>query len=1811
MEVRILPKPPARALTLLLVIGLILWMAAASRTNAPPALLTVREFSPQGEVGASSPTIKIVFSSEVAKSLDIGRALSEDDLPLSISPRLRGIGKWEDALTFIYQPTANYLAEATRYEVSVSQSLKDLNGTPLSGQTAFSFNTPPPAFLSARQTSFNLGEEFLEFSLSFNMPVSPATLEGFLSVRDADGRDVPYFLRDQRPSRSLSLRTALRCAPPMTFSVKEGMPAANGSLGLPETVSFDVGIELSMRVLNSYMSDSGYSEPKIIVETSVPVNIERAAAFIEISPDIDFRVEPRWGNSIAIIGGFKPREIVTVKILKGMPAMDSNHTTITELWERAFIVPDLNPKLEFTSPGYFMSSANDEMLIPISSVNIEAVRVTVLRVYDNNVAFAARGGWPYYPDDLSERIFLDEFDVSANPNEKYEFSLDLKKILDGRTGLFDVRVSQVGGWWNEISRVVNVTDIAGGAKISDRGALIWTNSILTGKRLSGVRVGVYSGSHQLVASGVTDEEGVCVIKRDTPWDVNLEPMMAMLELGSDVSILHLNDNIWKIGDASYAGRPYPSGEYQGMCFTPRGVYRPGETVPVDVIIRNADLSAEKPFPVQIMVRASSGREWSKSAVTLSEMGMASSEVRLSDASPTGAWTVDVLIPGDGTPVAHTSFLVEDFSPPKILVAVSADKQEIRRGEGVTLDLFAEYLFGAPGANLNYEISATFIPREYSHPKWSGYRFSDSRISYSQRSGTEATGVLSADGYASADLPKIEDAPSSILDVTYLAGVMEDGGRWVYKSVTLPYYPRDSLLGIQLPEAWGTPSVPFPFSIAAIDTSGQPVDPKNARVTINRVKSYSIITTVDGVRRGEIRYEYTPIDGYENLSISFKDGVYSSSAALNGGHYQIVVEDPSSGAAAAIKFYVRDPYWSYSDAEATLPESLNIRLDKDVYAVGDVATARVSGSFAGSALLTVETDSVLRRETRESGENENVFTFEVTEEMMPNAWVTAHRVRAAVSEDVWSSHRAFGAVPLTVDCSDLALDVETSEPERIEPSARNDFSIRLKDGQGRAARGEAVVMLVDDAVLSLTQYRTPDFLYEYTRRRMLTVRAYDIYEALMPLYLKRPVLLAPGGGDALLSILDASLSPVKAERFKILTEVKRITTDHNGEAAFSFDVPEFSGRARLMAVAVGARSFGASEKFLTIARDVVSDVTLPRALAPGDTFDAQIQLFNRSGASLDVRVELEMTGPLSILGAGGDAGGAEKKLSLDLALPPEDSLHATPLRMRADDESGVASVTLVTTYGGREQRQTTELAVRPPYPRITATGTLRVRPGETAPVELPAGWFPGTRRASVAMSGMPEIGLADAARFLLHYPYSCLEQTVSAGWLFLSLPELVAKIDPNLAARERMSGQLSRCLLRIQSMQVQGGGFSLWPMSAVDDWSSVYAAHFLTALDRKGCPVPSEPLRAALVYLRGLNASPMENESKWQFRHGLALRAYASYVLADNGEPPLAWMSFLRDNIAEMPPYGRFLLAAAYARGGLRDVARSMAAEYAPPLIPKSESEIEQPNYDSQLRTKALQLLAWNAIDPTSASAAAAAAELIRSLNGSLYYTTQETGFAVLSLSEFFSYNNEEGKAELELMDADGSIIATAIGEESVNVTIGDGTGKLSVRNRGDGAGFASWSVAGVPLDKPATENIGVEASVEYTDSSGTPIHANARISRGEKLAGKIKLRPTAGILKNIVVSVPLAGGLEIESPGFTGTEPNVNQDEHNQYVNARAEIRDDRLLLFVDEVNREFAWNFIARAVTSGTFTLPPIAADGMYSPGIRSIGETSRVIIH
>ena len=525
-------------------------------------------------------------------------------------------------------------------------------------------------------------------------------------------------------------------------------------------------------------------------------------------------------------------------------------------------------------------------------------------------------------------------------------------------------------------------------------------------------------------------------------------------------------------------------------------------------------------------------------------------------------------------------------------------------------------------------------------------------------------------------------------------------------------------------------------------------------------------------------------------------------------------------------------------------------------------------------------------------------------MAPNAWITAQVIEKGKAEE---RSRAYGAGPFYIDNRDNNLELAIEEPGQIKPG-KNDFRLKVTDSRGRPKEADITVMLVDEAILALTDFATPDPWKYFTSKRMLGVETYDVYDSIIkPEADSSPLLTPGGGGPSEMALKNSNLSPIQAKRFKMLSLVKRVRSNSRGECVFSFTVPEFAGKARLMAVAVTPSESGAASAEVEINRDVVVEPSLPRFLAPGDSITVPCQVFNRSAKNITVRLDAETGGPLRIKGA----------KSFSAALKPN-SDHTFMIDFEGTGTELLA-LPLPRKWDSEVVRTKLEIPVRPASPKVTESLSEIIEPGKTKDIKIPGGWMEGTLDGILILSAMPSANLQDIARFLITYPHGCMEQTVSSAWPLLLQRDLAESIDKSLGDPDPTKNSLELRIQKILDLQNYDGGFTRWQGGSWSQpWDSIYGTHFLVEAGKNGIKIPEERLSEALKYVKrqlSVEAYDADDENVW--RRALSRRAYACYVLALAGEPPLGWMESLRDKNDSLDASGRSLPCGLYAVSGQR------------------------------------------------------------------------------------------------------------------------------------------------------------------------------------------------------------------------------------------------------------------------------------------------------
>lgn len=1721
-----------------------------------------------------------------------------DAAPVALSPAVPGVFAWERPDRLVFRPAGEW-PECSRFTATLDRERRSLAGARMAPPASFSFRSAPLRLLRADQREF-LPDGSVVLQLRFSAPVSPAALEHAMRLVSPGGEHIPFRVTGEATAADLLVRTGPVPRDEGELRIAAGLCSAAGPEPLETEVRRPIRFYSVLTLIDiepvSRAFEKGYLEARF----SGPVSVDRAAAFVDVQPATRLTVEQahRWdGPRYRFYGDFRPGRTYTVTFRRGLPG-EQGHA-LQEHVTRQVAFPDRPASLAFRAAGRYLSSAG-RRAVTLSAVNVPRAGVTLREVLPENlVAFAMREHGRYHhfygrPEDgLGRVLATGTVACVAEPNTEAAAAVRLDDLLGSRrSGAFRLTASVPKG--PSADHFVVLTDLGLAAKVSHGEVLVWANSIRTLEPAAGAEIRVYSGENELLASGRTDADGLARVARPK----GSEPFLVTARAGDDLSYVCLAGGPVGLGDTG--GRPWLARGHEAFVHTDRGIYRPGETAHVRAVVRGPGGAAPEPFPVALRAVRPDGRTLLERTVVLSALGTAGFEVAWGETDPTGRYMLQLRVPGREAPIGQAAVALESFVPPRMTVAASADRERATAGETVRLTASARHLFGAPAGGLPASARVEFVPVDFEHDAWRGFVFRDGEKTFRNTWRNAGKGTTDAEGGALFNVGtdaawRPPSAVKAVLGVT----VNELGGRGVsaYTSCLVDCYPFYAGLKRETGGAART-GEPLRFEVAAVRPDGTPADADTLHVSFCLASwSSALRKEPDGrfVYRSERRL--TPVHEAD-VVLRGGRGRHEFTPGI-AGPCVLIVSDLRSGASASEPVYVGSPDAQWLASSLERPDRVELVLDKPSYRPGEEAVLAIRSPFAGRALVTVESDRVHVTRVVRMEKNTAEVRLPVEAAWAPNAWCAVSVIREVRAGDEIAAHRAAGAVPLVLDREAARLAVAVGAPEVCRPRAALEVRLDVRDAAGAGVEAEVAVAVVDEGICLLTGFRTPDPWSFFFGRRALAVALHDLYGELLPEADAAPsVGSAPGGGEAAVS-LRGRLNPVRARRFRPLALWQgAVRTGPDGRAVCRFELPEFTGRVRVMAVAVDAARCGAGEAAVAVRRPLVVQSSLPRFLAPGDRCRLPVELFNRTGAGGEARVRVSTRGPLSVAaepGAGAAvslADGASARLGYDL---------------EAASRAGVGIVRIEAELGGERYEEEFELAVRPAAPRIVRARTGTVAPGAAVRIELPSGWLPGTGAYRVLASGMPAVQLAGSLDYLLHYPYGCVEQTVSSTFPLLYLPELYAAARRGRRVLVDLEPMVRRGILQLLSMQTSSGAFAYWPNSRdAYPWGSLYATLFLLEAGKAGHEVPAERLAMALDYAASLlarNPPKAGDLASRAWRDDLCLRSYACLVLAAGGRPDPGWMARIEEqlDLGDFPV--RLHLASAYAAAGRRRDALRLLEAWGPVALPPSPREVDG-NLNSPTRSEALLLSAWLDLDP----GAGIVPQLARRLEGARvegrWHTTQENAMALMALGKYSRRRAAAAQPFTGTARRAGEPAARFDAKGGLDLAFDEpGDGGVVLENDGPGTMYYTWSAAGVPAEAAEAQEGDhlVRLRRRFLDAEGRPLEGRP-VRQGEMLVVEWVLAAAGDPTSNLVVEDLLPAGLEIENANLKTSEAVPWARGKSTLPVRHVDGRDDRMIAFTGVFGGERRFFYAVRAVTQGRFAVPPALAEGMYQPEQRSL---------
>jgi uncharacterized protein YfaS (alpha-2-macroglobulin family) len=1371
-------------------------------------------------------------------------------------------------------------------------------------------------------------------------------------------------------------------------------------------------------------------------------------------------------------------------------------------------------------------------------------------------------------------VYSKEIDTRALPKSGGGYVLNVSQFEDrlpDSRGIYHVSLRSVKDYWIQDSRFISRSDIGLIAKRGDDKLFVFANSIKTAAALDGVAVNVYGANNQLLGTGATNAEGVTEIKLAKRDFSGFNPAMVIAKTANDFTYLPFNTTKVATSRFDVGGKRANATGLDAFVYAERDIYRPGETLHYALLLRNKDWKSPGEIPVKLKFLLPNGKELSTLRKGLNEQGAAEGSLQIAPAALTGSYLMEVYTSNDVL-LASKNFMVEEFMPDRIRVNATLNKPELQPAETVQLQVNAKNFFGPPAANRNWETEIQVKAKAFSALQFRDYDFTltNSQTLF-EKKVSEGKTDESGNAVIDYNVPQLYQN-TGLLQAAFYTTVFDETGRPVSRYTTADIFTQPVFYGIKGDGYNYYPlNQAIQFPVAAVDKNGTGA-PGHANIRIIKHEYKTVLARSGSYFRYDSQKEEKVV---ENRTIAFNGmGTYTF-IPRSSGDYEIRIYQPGATAYVSKAFY---SYGSWSSDAASFDVNtegaVDIELDKEKYKTGERAKLLFKTPFSGRMLVTTEQDGVLSYQYVQVSKRVASLELPLDENTVPNVYVTATIFKPHAVSDIPLTV-AHGFKNITVEAPERNIAVAITAQKNVRSNTHQKVRVKATPGS------YVTLAAVDNGVLQVSDFKTPDPYRYFYQKKALGVQAYDMYPLLFPEVRAR---LSSTGGDGDLE-LEKRINPMPANRVKIVSYWSGVKkTGGSGTADFEFDIPQFSGELRLMAVAYKDEKFGAAEMPMTVADPVVLSAALPRFLSPGDTALIPVSVTNTTARAASGQASISVNGPFKVV------GNASQPVSLN-----PNSESTALFQVVAAPDINVGKITVTVNAMGERFTNETEIAVRPPSTLQKLAGSGSIQSGSSQSVRLPNNQFiPGSAVYEMVVSASPAGEWGNQLRYLVQYPFGCTEQVISSAFPQLYYGDFADRFKWNTGV-QNAAGNVQEAIRKIRLRQLYNGAVTLWDgEGAADWWTTVYAAHFLLEAKKAGFDVDNSLLETMLSYitarLKTRSTIPYYYNQDQQRKIAPKEVPYSLYVLALANRAPVSSMNYYKAAPQLLALDGRYLLSAAYAVAG----DKRAFAQFLPTAF-SGEVSVKQTggSFYSPLRDEAIALNALLDADPGNAQVPQMARHISDRLTNDRYLNTQEQSFSLLALGKLArSAAKTNATAEIR---SNGKVIGRSNGNDWKSEKGTLQPGAIEISTKGSGRLYYSWQAEGISSTGSYTEEDNyLKVRRMFYDRSGRLVTNNTFKQNDLVIIGITLEKMFSTPIENIVITDLLPAGFEIEN-ARTKELPGMEWIKGASEPTA-LDVRDDRIHFFVDAHAPKQTYYYAIRAVSPGVFGQGPVSADALYN---------------
>ena len=1860
---------------LLLLIMMTVGLYSCTRTQKD--IIPSADYAPYvnaytGGVISQNSTIRIELTHD-QPMVDLNSELKNN--PFSFSPSLKGKAYWVSNNTIEFVPEEGTLKPGTLYEgtfqlgdfIEVDKKLKEFNFSFRVQERNFTLQLESLPITATQPDEINIKGE-----IRFSDVVKKEEVEKMLTASDGKkSYPVEVTATDNLTRYQFNIRQIPREADdyPLTITAN-GNPA-----GIDRKQSEEVLIPA--KDCFRFMSAERIEQPENGIEIvfSAPLSTTQdLKGLIEI-PEVSSSIFQINENRVFIYFEANTQNKLTLNIHEGVKdsqgkALGTSHTI-------SFSEVSLKPQVEMSTSAAILPDSKN-LIIPFRAVNLYAVDLSVIRIFENNVLMfmqtnslasaneLRRSGrlvykktlwlakdaskdihhWGDYSIDLAGLIhqepgaiyrvilsFRQEY--SAYPcggNENQNMKFADSNTSDGLTKVSGSVLSEEdeaiwntpeayyyynGGtmdWsvyrWTERDNPCHPSYYMNSDRIaacnvfaSNLGMIVKRNSlnklwiavsnILDTKPIGKAQVTVYNFQLQPIGKGETNGDGFVEI---TPKGV---PFIIVAESEKQKAYVRVVDGEEQsVSRFDVGGKDIQKG-LKGFIYGERGVWRPGDTLYISFILEDREKRIPDKHPVALEIYNPRGQFYTKMISTQGMNGFYTFDVPTLATDPTGLWNAYIKVGGT---TFHKGLRIETIKPNRLKINLALPKTLQATDKDVYAPLTSTWLTGATASKLKAKIEMSLSKVNTQFKNYGQYIFNNPATNFTTIKTDVFDGTLDAEGKASVTLkvPTATEAPG-MLNATFTTRVFEPGGDASIYTQTIPFSPFTSYIGINLNQPKGKyieTDKDHVFDIVTVNTQGQLVNRTNLEYKIYRI-GWSWWWENSGESFGTYinNSSITPVASGNLQTRGGKASFKFRVDYPSWGRYLVYVKDKESGHATGGTVYIDWPEWRgrSSKTDPSGIKMLAFSLNKDSYEIGETATAIIPAAAGGRALVSIENGStVLRQEWIEvSNGGDTKYTFKITPEMTPNVYlhISLLQPHAQTVNDL--PIRMYGVVPVFVTNSQTVLQPQIQMPEVLRPETNFNVTVSEKSGKPMTY----TLAIVDDGLLDLTNFKTPDPWNDFYSREALGIRTWDMYDNVLGASAGSYSSLFSTGGDATLKPADA-----KANRFKPV--VKFIGPFYLGKGksqTHTLKLPMYVGSVRAMVVAGQDGAYGNAEKTAFVRTPLMMLSTLPRVLSIQEEITVPVNIFAMENQVKNVTVSLQASGGgVQIVGA--------NQQSLKFTQPGDQLVFFT---LKTGSKTGKATIHLTANGGGQQTKETIEIDVRNPNPVVTLRNSQWIEAGQSKELSYNLSSSSANNQIKLEVSRIPSVDISRRFDFLYNYQHHCTEQLTSKALPLLFVAQFKT-IDKTEA--EKIKTNVQEAIRQIYGRQLPNGGFVYWPGNAVaDEWISSYAGMFLTLAQEKGYAVHANVLNKWKRFQRAAaqNWRMPQEASGWQQWQSELQQAFRLYTLALAGVPEYGAMNRMKEQTG-LSIQAKWRLAAAYALTGKMKPAEELVYNVETTVNPYSSmNQI----YGSSDRDEAM-ILETLILMNRERDALQQAKVVSKNLSQEDWFSTQSTAFALMAMGRLaeklsgtldfvWSWNDKQQPAVKS---------AKAVFEKEIATTPKSGT--VSVKNQGKGALSVDLITRTQLLNDtlPAISD-NLRMDIRYANLNGTPLSVND-IIQGTDFMAITSISNISGTsdYTNLALTHIIPSGWEIYNERMVAPETeNAAADGSGQSVSKYSyqDIRDDRVLTYFN-LRRGETKVFTVRlqATYAGNFILPAVQCEAMYDVNVQARSKAGRTIV-